>query len=76
MYNAMYNGNESEILGVISERLLGPFGHEVHRLSVATNLLVKRRILVFRQQLVFFGEVKLQGIDLLETGGYLVLRFE
>lgn len=48
-----------EILGIFSERLLGPLGYKVHQLSVATHLLVKCGVLISGQHFILFGEFKL-----------------
>lgn len=65
-----------EVFGVVSERLLCPFWNKVNGLSVATDLLVKCRVLVLGEHLILLREVKFQGVDLLVASGCRVLLFQ
>lgn len=75
--NSQYEGSQSlEVLGVLSERLLGPLWNQVHGLSVPLDLLVKRGILVTRRHLCLLGQHKLQVVNLLVSGGHSVHRLQ
>lgn len=65
-----------EVLGVLSERLLRPLGHQVHRLPVPLGLFVKGGVFVARQHLVLFGKFEHELVDFLVSCQELTLGLQ